>query len=245
MESKIPKKIHYCWFGGNSLPELVQKCIASWRKFLPDYEIVEWNEQNFDIDCCKYVREAYAAKKWAFVADYCRIWVLNKSGGLYFDTDVELIKTPEKLFQTPCMGFETSEIINPGLVLVAPSNNWFCDEMLATYEKDSFVLKAGKINLKTICDRATEILVSHGLILNNEQQTVDGFTIYPIEYFNPRDYHTAKIRPTDKTVSIHHYAATWVDRKTKFKHKFYVTIYRIFGKKIVFKIKKFFRKNKK
>ena len=93
----IPKIIHYCWFGGNPLPELAIKCIESWKKYLPDYEIKEWNESNFDINCCAYVREAYEAKKWAFVSDYARFWILYQHGGLYFDTDVELIKSIDDL----------------------------------------------------------------------------------------------------------------------------------------------------
>lgn len=112
----IPKIIHYCWFGGNPLPELAVKCIESWKKYCPDYEIKRWDESNFDLKCCDYVKEAYQAKKWAFVSDYVRFKVLYDEGGLYFDTDVELIKPIDDILaRGPFMGVEVGQPFNERL----------------------------------------------------------------------------------------------------------------------------------
>ena len=129
----IPKIIHYCWFGGNPLPESAKKCIASWRKFLPDYQIKEWNEDNFDVNSIPYTQEAYEAKKYAFVSDYARFWILYKYGGLYFDTDVEVIKSFKELLENEAFAaFETEKYIAPGLVLWAKEpKNGIIGEMLS------------------------------------------------------------------------------------------------------------------
>ena len=112
----IPKKIHYCWFGGNPLPELAIKCLESWKKYCPDYEIIEWNETNFNLDSCEYVREAYQAKKWAFVSDYARLKVVYDNGGIYLDTDVELIKSLDRLLKNKSFfGTETTGVVATGL----------------------------------------------------------------------------------------------------------------------------------
>ena len=118
----IPRKIHYCWFGGNPKSEVILRCIESWKKYLPDYEIIEWNESNFDIHVCKYVEQAYERKKWAFVSDYCRIWALNAQGGVYFDTDVEVVREVGSIFSSPCIGFESKKIVNPGLVMICSAD---------------------------------------------------------------------------------------------------------------------------
>lgn len=235
MNEIIPKTIHYCWFGGNPLPELAQKCIASWKKHCPGYEILEWNESNFDVTCCDYVHEAYEAKKWAFVSDYARLKILYEQGGLYFDTDVELIKPLDDIISkggfmgreedlsqaaTPnlCLGV-TSSLglgVNPGLGLGVSPGLSLCKELLEAYHSKHFVNKDGSYNLKTIVDYTTEILFKHGLNNTNEIQFVAGVYVYPKEYFCPIDYITGELSITKNTYSIHHYSASWHSEKENY-----------------------------
>lgn len=233
----IPKKIHYCWFGRAEKPKLIEKCINSWREKCPDYEIIEWNEDNFDINTCDYVREAYENKKWAFVSDYARFYILNKFGGIYLDTDVELLKCLDSFLTKNFLAFENSKSVNSGLIMGCESNDCLCKQMLEQYENDKFVIN-GELNLKTVCVRATDILVDNGLELVDKTQEVMDYKIYDTTYFNPYDMDTGKITLRDNTVSIHHYAATWVSKNDKFRGKVYRIICRIFGKNFAEKVKK-------
>ncbi len=215
----IPKKIHYCWFGGNPLPELALKCIESWKKYCPDYEIIEWSENNFDINCCDYIKEAYEAKKWAFVSDYARFKILYEHGGLYFDTDVEVIQPLDELIaRGNFMGNEsdTKLAINPGLGVAVEKKCPLYKELLESYSTRHFRNTDGTLNEKTVVDYTTEILVQHGLKNKNTIQLVAGVYIYPKEYFCPMDYTTAEIKLTQSTFSIHHYTASWYDNKQKY-----------------------------
>lgn len=217
----IPKIIHYCWFGRGPLPELAQKCIASWKKYLPDYEIKEWNEDNFDVNIIPYTAEAYQAKKYAFVSDYARFWVLYKYGGIYFDTDVEVIRPIDDIISKGnFMGFETdpkpqlkadaSEAsINPGLGIIK--------KMLDYYEGKHFVHEAVMRNQITVVYIATQVLRENGLKnVAGIQEVADCF-IYPSEYFCPINVTTGRIHVEKNTRTIHHYAGTWVDKKFSMK----------------------------
>jgi mannosyltransferase OCH1-like enzyme len=243
----IPKVINYCWFGNNEKSELILKCIASWKKYLPDYEIKEWNETNFNVNCCDYVAEAYKAKKWAFVSDYCRMWVLYNFGGVYFDTDVELIKSPGVIFDNPTIGFESKENLNPGLVFACEQGNWFCYEMLESYAQDYFY-KEGKMNCATICDRSTKIFLSYGLRLNNKLQQIKGYNVYPSDYFNPMGSKGGYLKITLNTISIHNFAGTWIDDETKkttinsFKGKLYLFLNNTAGDKFANKIRYIYKR---
>lgn len=223
----IPKIIHYCWFGGNPLPELAQKCIASWKKFCPDYEIVRWDESNFDLDCCDYVREAYKAKKWAFVSDYARFKILYEHGGLYFDTDVELIKPIDDIVaRGPFMGCERllagargaaaerSSAAAPGLGLGANPGLGLYKKVLADYERSHFETAPNGF-YQTVVNRVTGILEKEGFDGAERIQTVTGVTIYPPEYFAPLNYYTGELQITENTRSIHHYMATWLGKTEK------------------------------
>lgn len=234
MNNIIPKKIHYCWFGGNPLPELAQKCIASWEKYCPDYEIVEWNESNFDINCCDYVREAYEAKKWAFVSDYARFKILYEQGGIYFDTDVEVIRSFDDILQNGnFMGCENEvSAVNPGLGLAVAPGLGLIKELLDDYHKSSFINADGSLNLTTIVERTTKFLQLYGLENKNEIQTVAGITIYPVDYFCPQDYVSGKLTITGNTRSIHHYSASWHSEKEKYAFN----LLRKFGKRLPKKI---------
>lgn len=231
------KTIHYCWFGKNPKPALILKCIESWKTFCPDYEIIEWNEDNFDVNCCDYVREAYEAKKWAFVSDYCRFFVLFQYGGIYLDTDVELLKTLEQLNEN-FVGFESPNRVNSGLIRGAKSGDLICKHMLESYSKSHFRKKDGTLDLLTVCDRETEILCSLGLKRDNSLQDISGTTVYPSEFFNPMDMETGKLHITDNTVSIHHYAASWVNKKDRFRGKIAKWFYKTFGTEKADKIRK-------
>ena len=204
----IPKVIHYCWFGRNPLPSLAIKCIESWRKYLPDYEIKEWNEDNFDVNIIPYTQEAYQVGKYAFVSDYARFWILYKYGGLYFDTDVEVIKPMDDIIaRGPFMGCE-KDVSDTSVASVAPGLGLY-KEILEMYSKLSFVNKAGTYNQKTIVQYTTEILCEYGLKEGNEIQECAGVWIYPKEYFCPLDQ-TLTLHITSNTRSIHHYDSSWL-----------------------------------
>ena len=212
----IPKIIHYCWFGGNSLPDDAKKCIASWKKYFPDYEIKEWNESNFNLTCCDYIKEAYQAKKWAFVSDYARFWILYNYGGLYFDTDVEVIKPMEDLVEKgPFMGEEAGlpnsrkSECNPGLGLAAAPGLGLYKEILDYYNTQHFLNPDGSINQETVVAKVTDLLSKHGFRGDGSIESVDGIYVYPPEYFCPLNYATGEMNITSNTRSIHHYSASW------------------------------------
>ena len=212
-EIEIPKVIHYCWFGGNPLPDIAIKCINSWKKNLPSYEIKEWNESNFDVNCCKYVQEAYNAKKWAFVSDFARFWILYNFGGLYFDTDVEMLKPIDDIMTTgPFMGMESKGVVAPGLGIAASCGLPLYKEILDDYINSNFYKFPGVQEDENVVGKTTRILKKHGFdVTLNTIQNVDGITIYPSEYFAPMNYFTKEINITENTRTIHLYAATWVN----------------------------------
>ena len=232
----IPKIIHYCWFGRGPLPELAQKCIASWKKYLPDYEIKEWNEDNFDVNIIPYTAEAYKAKKYAFVSDYARFWILYKYGGIYFDTDVEVIRAIDDIIaRGNFMGFETDPNptkgdasegsvapglglgVNPGLGLGVNPGLGLIEKMLHYYDGQHFVHEAVMKNQITVVHIATKVLRDNGLKNVTGIQEIDGCYIYPAEYFCPINVTTGRIHVEKNTRTIHHYAGTWVDKKFSLK----------------------------
>ncbi len=233
----IPKVIHYCWFGRNPLPELAKKCISSWKKYLPDYEIKEWNEDNFDVNIIPYTQEAYEAKKYAFVSDYARFWILYKYGGLYFDTDVEVIKPMDDIIaKGPFMGCEIAAELgvyaNPGLGVGVSLGNEIYKEILDLYATLHFVNHDGQYNLKTIVEYTTEILTNHGFVKKNVIQYVDGITVYSKEYFSPLDTSSGRLELTLNSYTIHHYAASWVDKGSIFRRDVYRYVNRVLGGKV-------------
>lgn len=216
----IPKKIHYCWFGRNPLPESAQKCIASWRKFLPGYEIVEWNEDNFDVNSIPYTQQAYEAKKYAFVSDYARFKILHEHGGLYFDTDVEVIRPMDGIIaKGPFMGFEIDPnpsrpygAVAPGLCLGASPNMALYGSILEYYNSLNFVYADGTYNITdAVVNITTRELIKSGLQNMPGTQQIEGITIYPAEYFNPFDDATGRLHKTKNTYTIHWYSKTWLN----------------------------------
>ena len=247
----IPKKIHYCWFGGKPLNKLGKKCLKSWKKYFPDYEIIQWDESNFNINCCQYVKKAYEARKWAFVSDYARYKILYEQGGIYFDTDVEVIKSfGDILLNGAFMGCENPDIqegiaVNPGLGCAATPGLMFYREILDDYEKSSFYNQDGSLNLYTIVQRTTDLLKKHGLQNTIEIQQAAGITIYPTEYFCPINMKSGELKITNNTYSIHRFAASWEKKENIIRGKVYRLIYRIFGEKNANKIRKCLKKKKR
>ena len=225
----IPKIIHYCWFGRNPLPPLAIKCIESWRKYLPDYEIKEWNEDNFDVNIIPYTAEAYAQKKYAFVSDYARFWILYKYGGIYFDTDVEVIRPIYDIIaRGNFMGFETDPnpkkgdasggSVAPGLGLGVNPGLGLMKKMLNYYDGKHFVCEANVRNQITVVDICTEVLMESGLQnVDGIQKVEDECYIYPSEYFCPVNVTTGRIHVEKNTRTIHHFAGTWMDKKFSIK----------------------------
>ena len=207
----IPKIIHYCWFGGNPLPELAQKCIASWKKYCPDYEIKEWNEGNFDLNCCDYVREAYETKKWAFVSDYARLEIIYTQGGIYLDTDVELLQSLDEFLGLPCfLGTETTGLINTGVGFGAEKGNTAVKVLLGEYENLHFIKNNGMLDMIPCPQRNDAAIKKLGYRFSeNDIWKISQVVVFPPQYFCPIDYQTERINIQECTVSIHHFSASW------------------------------------
>ncbi|MBP5651083.1 MAG: glycosyl transferase [Clostridia bacterium] len=213
----IPKIIHYIWLGKGETPKVFDKCLASWKKYCPDWEIKRWDESNLNIDLCPYVREAYDARKFAFASDVLRLDVLNRFGGVYLDIDVELLKPiDEFLDEYAFTGFETSGLIAPGLILACEKENLDFVAILNSYKSRHFLVD-GVQDTKTICQTFTEYYEKFGLKAENITQKVNNFTVYASEYFSPYDVITNKKKITSKTYSIHWYNASWYTPWQKFK----------------------------
>ena len=209
----IPKKIHYCWFGGNPLPDRANKCIESWKIFCPDYEIVRWDENNCDLNVNTFVQQAAENKKWAFVSDYFRLKVVEEHGGIYLDIDVELLKPLDDLLKYDgYMGFELSDknYIASGLGFGAKPNNEIIKKLKQNYEDIPFIMKDGSFDMKPCPMRDTEILVHLGLKQNNQTQMLGNFIFYSSDYFSPLGF-TGEQFFSDNTYSIHHFNGSWLD----------------------------------
>ena len=206
----IPKVIHYCWFGKNPLPESTKRYIESWKKICPDYEIKEWNESNFDVHCNDYISEAYKARRWAYVSDVARTWILVNHGGVYFDTDVEVIKPIDHLLAYEAFtAFESKFQIGMGILGCEKGHPMFA-ALLEAYDHAHFQQPDGSYDTAVIGRRFKEICLRYGFEPNNTLQTVNGLTILPKEYFYPSDPVTKEFKITDKTLTIHYYDASWV-----------------------------------
>ena len=209
----IPKIIHYCWFGENPLPKSAKKCIKSWKKYCPDYSIVEWNESNFNLNCNEYCRKMTQEKKWAFLTDYIRLKVIYEYGGIYLDTDVELIKSLEDFRKAgPYLGIENSGLAATGLGFAAEQGNSFIKENMEYYENlVSFT------ELKACPKITTDILRRYGFSEEriSEMQVIQGIKIYPEEYLCPKNERTGLTKITNNTYSIHHFDASWYEKSWK------------------------------
>lgn len=222
----IPKIIHYCWFGRGAKPKLAQKCIASWKKYCPDYEIIEWNEDNFDIHMNGYTRMCYEQKKYAFLSDYVRLLVVAEHGGIYFDTDVELLRPIDALLEHEAFfGFETPEYVASGLGFGSVPHGKVIDAMVAEYD---FLLD-GTQGTRGCPRLNTSALVKLGLKQDGSCQTVADAVILPSDYLNPYESATGRVKKTKNTVSIHWYSAAWMSRSHKIRSAIMRPLHRIFG----------------
>lgn len=225
----IPKKIHYCWFGGGEKPALAQKCILSWRRFCPDWEIIEWNEDNFDLNQNDYVRYCYANKKWAFLSDYVRLAVVCRHGGVYFDTDVELLKPLDALLKHGAFySFETADMVNTGQGFGAQMGHPTVVAMAAEYES----LRPdhqGQFTLTPCPAMNTRALLNFGLRLDGKCQNVAGAEILSAEYMNPYDEPTGRLLKTANTLSIHWYSKSWLSPGLRLRSKLTRPFHRLFG----------------
>lgn len=212
----IPRIIHYCWFGRGPMPELAQKCIASWHKYMPDYEYKLWNEDNFDITCIPYVREAYDSRKFAFVTDYVRLYALYTEGGIYMDTDVEVLKPYDDLLHlTGFTGYEGSKHLPPvtGTIASEAGNEWV-KEQLDAYEGIHFLLPDGTMDLTTNTVRISRIMKQGGFIQDGKKKEYKGMHIFPVEYFCPKQT-TGELLITKDTYCDHHFYGSWSDGSKK------------------------------
>lgn len=230
----IPKVIHYCWFGGTKLPDEVLLCINSWKKYCPDYEIIQWDEQNYDYKKYRFSAEAYAAGKWAFVSDVARLDIIYHYGGIYLDTDVELIKPLDFLLKEKgFMGMERGRVVATGLGFGAEKGNKLIKANLECYIHESFLKKDGTYNLKACPIVTTDCLEAYGLERRDSLQDLGEIKIFPSEYFCPQLLYDGSAETTEKTVSIHHYMASWTTEKEKQKAKRRIRIYTFYGKKVL------------
>jgi mannosyltransferase OCH1-like enzyme len=228
----IPKKIHYCWFGGKPKPQSVLNYIESWRRFCPNYEIIEWNEDNFNISDNIYCKEAYDSKKWAFVSDVARLSALYQEGGIYLDTDVEVKKSLDDLLDNKgFFGFEVPIYVGTNIIGACKGNE-FIKSLLNDYDERRFIKLDGDLDTTTNVEVTTKLAKEMGLALNGQQQTINGVTFYPQEYFCPYDYTTGRMTKSKLTYSIHWYNQTWISPKNRRRLKITKVFRRVFGPNI-------------
>jgi hypothetical protein len=211
----IPKTIHYCWFGKNPIPKRMKQWMRSWKKYCPDYAVIEWNEENFDFASSVYAKQAYEAKKWAFVSDYARLYILYHHGGIYMDTDVELLKHIDSFLENKAfLGFEQEKNIQTGIMACEKGHPLF-NALLNYYHRRPFIKDDGTFDLTTNVSIITDYCLSLGLAPNNTKQTVADITLYPTDYFCPKDWRSKKLNITANTYAIHHFEGSWVSVSQK------------------------------
>jgi mannosyltransferase OCH1-like enzyme len=212
----IPKILHYCWFGNGQMPALALECLASWKKYLPEYEIIVWNEENFDVNSYRFSAEAYQERKFAFVSDVCRLYALKEMGGIYLDTDVEFIKPLAEaiLANEAFTGFEDNALLSSAIMGSEKNGKWIND-LLAHYNDRSFYLQDGSLDVNPNTEIITAFMKQHkGLQINNSfQQIAQYCSIYPSDYFCPKSWKTLKINSTANTYCIHHFAGSWLHKE--------------------------------
>lgn len=239
---QVDKVIHYCWFGQKEKPESVKKMISSWKKYCPDYKIIEWNEDNSNLQECLYVKQAYENKKYAFVADYVRMKVLYEQGGVYLDTDVELTKNIDQFLENDMtISFQDDKYINTGLIITKPKNS-IIKKMIEYYQTHNFVKEDMSLDMKTNVSILTDILLLHGLQANNTNQQVEGITILTNDYFAPLNFQTRVMKKTENTHAIHWFDATWLSTNKRIQLKLKRCLRRIIGEEKYSALKSKFKK---
>jgi len=235
----IPKKIHYCWFGGGEMPSSSKNCIASWHKYMPDWDYNLWNEENYDVNSHPYTREAYAAGKFAFVSDYVRLKALETEGGLYLDTDVEVFKALDDLMGGRAFaGFEGSKHKPMGTcVMASEAHGVWVSEMMETYRNRHFVLPDGKMDQTTNVQFLTAQMAKNGFQQNGVEQDYKDLHVFPVDYFCPRQT-TGEYLRTENTYCDHLGLGSWAECDNGWKTK----VGHLVGKKIMTRLIKLKRK---
>lgn len=245
VKNKIPKKIHYCWFGRKQIPDIVKKYISSWEDKLNGYEIIEWNEDNFDITANNFVTQAYEAGKFAFVSDYVRVYALYNYGGIYLDTDVEVYKefSEDILNNESFFGFEEKEFIATSTIGACKGNK-LIKKFLDSYNNKSFYKEDGNIDTLTNVVILSEMIKELGIKLDGSYQEVEGVaTIYPQDYFSPYDYINCYSKETENTYTVHHYYKSWLPMSTRMKTYIKKGLAKIIGGRNIYKIRILINKN--
>lgn len=242
MENIIPKRIHYCWFGNSEKPKFICDCINTWKTVLNDYEIIEWNENNFNININKYVKEAYEQKKYAFVSDYVRVYALYNYGGIYFDTDVTVFKKFDDLLENDSFwGFEEKNYIATSTI-GAKKGNKLIKKFLDSYENKSFLKEDGAIDTLTNVAIVSKIISNLGVKLDGTFQKVENIAaVYPQEYFSPYDYINCYSKKTDKSYAMHHFYKSWLPFSARLKAFIKKSVAKIFGGENIAKLRNKFQ----
>lgn len=246
MKNSIPKIIHYCWISDEEYPDLVKKCMDSWKKYLPDYEFIKWDSTNFDMKICEYTKQAYEAKKYTWVSDYIRLYALYHIGGIYLDCDIEVVKNFDQLLENKGFTcFETEKLV-AAWIFGSQKGNPIFKQFLDYYDNSSFIKENGEYDLTANPVPITKICCKNGLKLNGKEQNLGDLVVYPMTYFCPYNpYRKGSSRFTKKTYAIHWFNGSWLkeeEKKRNLMEKKYVDL---FGKKIGKKIAAFiFYKNK-
>ncbi|MCV9884805.1 glycosyltransferase family 32 protein [Metabacillus halosaccharovorans] len=237
--NKIPEIIHYCWFGGKEKPDIVKKCIASWKTLLSGYEIREWNENNFDISSNCYVKEAYESGKFAFVSDYVRVYALYNFGGIYLDTDVEVFKPFDDLLHHESFwGFEQENYIATSTI-GAKKGNKLIKLFFDSYKKKNFIKEDGRYDDLTNVAIVSDILKNKGLKMNGQYQEIEEIgTFYPQTYFSPYDYINCRKFISDNTYAMHHFYKSWLPPKARLKSNVKTIVAKVLGGDNIAKIRK-------
>lgn len=230
----IPKIIHYCWFGRNPLPPLAEKCLASWKKYLPEYEIVEWNEDNFPTDDFIFAKQALENRKFAFVSDVCRLYAMEKMGGIYMDTDVEALGSLDAfLHHNAFSGFENADFVPTGIMASEKGGVWV-KELLGYYDNRPFVNEDGSLDTLSNTFIITDMMVKKGFVMNNTYQEIEDYAaFYPNDYFCPKSYKTGLIELTQNSACIHHFAKSWVSASSRRRNNVKLKLMAIVGHKPV------------
>lgn len=231
----IPKIIHCCWFGEGEKSELDKKCIQSWKKYLPDYRIVEWTEKNFDIDCNQYVKEAYEKKKYAFVADYARIYALYNYGGIYLDFDVEVKKNLNKFLNAKAIySFESVNMIASAIIF-SEKHNEILKEWLDSYKDRKFIMN-NKEDLTANVYKITELLEKRGFIIDGTYQKKDDIVLYNREIFCPYGIGDNNKKDFKNSYTVHWCEGSWFDTKLLIRMKIIKIIKKLLGSENYYKL---------
>ncbi|MFD2613953.1 glycosyltransferase family 32 protein [Paenibacillus gansuensis] len=235
----IPRIIHYCWFGRGAKPPKIVKCMNSWRRHLPDYELVEWNEDNFDLNANRFVKEAYASRKYAFVSDYVRLHALFAQGGIYLDTDVEILKPLDRfLHHESFFGYEDEQYASSCLIGSVKEHPWM-EELKSYYEELPFVLPDGTLNMKTNTSIITRLCEPYGFAANGEYQVLtNGVVFYPRTYFSPYDFINGANYITENSYAIHHFAKSWLPYHVRLRGELKRRISRLAGPAFIGKMRR-------